>query len=150
MRLRRQFHYGEHDPCFSPQPFDMQTPHLSLLRFPGPGTGDNHMTIWWSIPSEEDFEPIDGHKLSPNPLGYLPKAHIDILKSMSDLLTLSNMKMVTNLKVKEYCSRLHYLFTHLSTLATFSEALMVFCLIQRNCLELDGTSTMGHIGEGRL
>lgn len=135
IRLRRQFHYGEHDPCLSPQPFDLRVPHLILLRFPG--GGDNSTTIWWTVPSELEFEPIDGHKLSSEPLGFLPKHYVDTLKSMSDSLVPSDAKSTTDSKVKEYRSRIRYLFTRLSTPSTYPEALMVFRLIQRVCLELE-------------
>lgn len=57
IRLRRDFHYGEHDPLYMPQPFNEATAHLACIPFPG--TGAN--TIYWSFPDEASFEPIAGH-----------------------------------------------------------------------------------------
>lgn len=76
VRLRRQLHYGEHNILLNAQPINHTLPHHALIRFPGPG----HATdIFWALPSEDDFEPIDGQKLSGTPLGHLSSTLIEQL-----------------------------------------------------------------------
>ncbi|KAJ3722268.1 hypothetical protein C8R42DRAFT_641697 [Lentinula raphanica] len=68
--LRQQMHYGEHDPCLVAQPFSSQMPWLSVIQYP---YADGYTSaIPWVLPVEEEFEPIDGHKLAENPLGTIP------------------------------------------------------------------------------
>lgn len=152
IRLRRDFHYREHDPLFMPQPFHQSTPHLMCIRFPG--TGDN--SIFWLLPTEDLFEPIPGHALSNTPLGRLPIENIKKLNSEFEGMVLcqsspapagapKNAPSPTSLskdtKIKEYSSRFRYLMDRLSSPAIFLEALMLWQIAQRILLELDARIT---------
>lgn len=152
VHLRRDLHYGEHDPCLMPQPFDNDNPHLACLHYPGMGTH----RIFWSLPSKESFEPLPGHNLSDIPLGHLPPIELEQLHgTFMDLKLIldspppayapdgapSSTALNADLKVKEYQSRFHYLFTRLADSAIYSEAAMLWRIAQRNLLELDARIT---------
>lgn len=148
IRMRRQPHFGEHDPCLAPQLFDESTPHLICIPFPG--STDNN--ILWTLPSEIDFEPIEGHKLAEDPIGHLPKHLLDRLSEEYTHIVLAlgardsssskaPVSATNDPKVKEYRSRIHYLLSHLQSPLKFSEALMVWHIIQCNCLELHARIT---------
>ncbi|KAJ3816185.1 hypothetical protein F5880DRAFT_1441561, partial [Lentinula raphanica] len=52
VRLRKQLHFGEHDPNFNPQFFSSSRPYLPLIRIPDL---DDYLKILWYFPSEADF-----------------------------------------------------------------------------------------------
>lgn len=76
MRLRRQLHYGEHDILLNAQPINGTLPHHTLIQFPGAG---NSTYIFWTLPQEDDFEAIEGQKLSGAPLELLSSTLIQQL-----------------------------------------------------------------------
>lgn len=148
--MRRQLHFGEHDPCLAPQLFDERTPHLTCIPFPG--STDNN--ILWMLPSENDFEPIEGHKLAKDPIGHLPQHLLDHLNDEYTRILLglgagardssslkTSVSAANDPKVKEYRSRIRYLLSHLQSPSKFGEALMVWHIVQCNCLELDARIT---------
>ncbi|KAF9064977.1 hypothetical protein BDP27DRAFT_1425270 [Rhodocollybia butyracea] len=69
IRLQRHFNFGEHDPIFMPQPFDLCVTHLALIRKP---SLEGEHKILWALPDKSEFEPIDGFKLTDVPIGHLP------------------------------------------------------------------------------
>lgn len=140
IRLRRQLHYGEHDPCLVPQPFNINARHLSLIRFPG---GDTDTTIFWTYPSELEFEPIDGQRLSDTPLGRIPSSYTDTLNQLFHQLTISSASSTyasdvsNDSSVKDYRRRYRSLVARLQHPATLTEALATWRLAQVNFLELE-------------
>lgn len=149
VRLRRELHYGEHDPCLAPQPFDLSTAHLTVIRFPGsaPSTatpGDGYTTILWARPSETDFEPIAGQTLSENPVGLMSSNLIEQLeKEVEDIYRRlsSPRNPAADPKVKEYRARIRYLLARLRSPSVSSEANMIWSIAQRVALELDARIT---------
>lgn len=135
IRLRHGMYYGEHDPCFTPQPFNFSlAPHLALIPYPG-----SLPTITlWVCPTEDEFEPIAGHRLSPIPLGRFSKELVALLeKEFLDILANSDSKASKgDPKGREYCTRIRILINCLLLPATFPQALMTWRIAQRNCLEL--------------
>lgn len=135
IRLREGLHFGEHDPCFAPQPFNLSlAPYLALIPFPG--TLDHK--IFWVCPTEEEFEPIAGQRLSPVPLGRISESLVTTLeKCYLDMVASPRAAASKNdPKGREYRTRIRILSSRLLSPATFQQALVVWRLIQRNCLEL--------------
>lgn len=135
IRLRLGMHYSEHDPCFAPQPFNFSlAPHLALIPYPG----SLHTITFWVAPTEDEFELIDGHKLSPVPLGRIDENLVSLLeKEFFDMVANPSCSVSKNHpKGKEYATRIRLLLGRLRAPATFQQALMTWRLAQRNCLEL--------------
>ncbi|KAE9389077.1 hypothetical protein BT96DRAFT_1003611 [Gymnopus androsaceus JB14] len=135
IRLCHRLHYGEHDPYSAPQPFNFTlAPHLALIPYPG---SLDTITLW-VCPTDEEFEAIAGHKLSPVPLGHIRRdlvAHLE--KEFFEILAnLDSKASKAHPKGKEYCTRIRILLSRLLSPATFQQALMTWRLAQRNCLEL--------------
>jgi hypothetical protein len=147
IRLRKELHYGEHDPCFSPQPFHEETPHLPLIPFPGSSEGATD--VLWVIPSEDDFEPIAGQTFSPTPVGLISKNCIDQLDV--ELTRISNRTSIpprpsssstgeddhanprqpsTDHKVQTYRTRIRYLLQRLWAPSVYNEAVMMWRIAQ--------------------
>lgn len=147
--LHQALHYGKHDPCYMPQPFNELTPHLLCIPFPGTGCT---MTVWL-LPSEESFEAELGHQLSQNPLGHLPNTFVDQLSDTYGLTVLhltahssgpdapSPVSINSDSKVKEYQAHFRYLLSQLNSPATYSEAIMTWQIAQQILLELDARIT---------
>lgn len=145
IRLRRDLHYGEHDPLLMPQLYNSSIPHLSCI--PLASAADN--TIMWRLPSEDDFEPIDGHKLSAIPLGLFTKTLVghlsheyhNVLSGIDSQPNTNNIacpSLSADSKIKDYRSRARYLLNQLACPATFKRARMTWRIAQRVCLELAG------------
>lgn len=140
IRLRQQLHYGEHDPCLVPQPFNINARHLSLIHFPG---GDTDTTIFWTYPSALEFEPIDGQRLSDTPLGRIPLSYTDTLNQLFHQLTISSAsstyasEVSNDSSLKDYRRWYRSLVAQLQHPATLTEALATWCLAQVNFLELE-------------
>ncbi|KAE9387635.1 hypothetical protein BT96DRAFT_1004919 [Gymnopus androsaceus JB14] len=135
IRLHHGLHYGKHDPCFAPQPFNFTlAPHLALIPYPG---SLDTITLW-VCPMDEESEAIAGHKLSLVPLGHIRRdlvAHLE--KEFFKILANPDSKASkAHPKGKEYCMCIRILLSHLLSPATFQQALMTWRLAQRNCLEL--------------
>ncbi|KAJ3751683.1 hypothetical protein EV360DRAFT_89480 [Lentinula raphanica] len=128
--LRQQMHYGEHDPCLVAQPFSSQMPWLSVIQYPY--TDGYASAIPWVLPVEEEFEPIDGHKLAENPLGTIP-VHYTHRPSIAS----QSSEPVYKKRMNDYSSRLRYLLTKLASPLLFDEAIHCWVTAQRNLLELE-------------
>lgn len=148
IRLRRDLHYGEHDPLFVPQVYHPSTPHLICI--PLAGTTDSN--IMWFLPSEDDFEPIDGHKLSTIPLGLLRHTLVDAfsdehhriilrMDTHSSATSSSHPSLSSDPKIKDYRARGRYLLNRLACPMTFNQVRMVWRIAQRVSLELDARIT---------
>ncbi|KAJ3833072.1 hypothetical protein F5878DRAFT_665976 [Lentinula raphanica] len=166
VRLRKQLHFGEHDPNFNPQFFSSSRPYLPLIRIPDL---DDYLKILWYFPSEADFEPIDGFKMASVPIGRFPKIQLEALEhalvtiytriddakfasssSSSDSLLPTPTPALSTIasslrshpKLKEYQGRIRYLLSQLTTAAApYSESLMIWCICQRNLLQMDAFIT---------
>lgn len=140
IRLREGLHFGEHDPCFSPQLFNLSlAPHLALIPFPG--TLEHN--IFWVSPTEDQFEPIPGQCLSPVPLGRITEPLMTMLeRCYLDMVAAPKALAAKNdSKGREYRTRIRILSSRLLSPATYQQAVMVWRLIQRNCLELHALIT---------
>ncbi|KAJ3766647.1 hypothetical protein FB446DRAFT_849579 [Lentinula raphanica] len=160
IRLRKHLHYGQHDPLLMPQPFSIKTPHLPLIRRPD-STSD--LRILWARPEEDQFDAIDGFKLSAQPIGLLlgpmvdalEHAYFEIIERMSSWAIASASSSSgtsssstppqssrTDVQVKSYRGQISYLLGHLRSIpSSFSESRMIFAMCQRCCLELDARIT---------
>ncbi|KAJ3831956.1 hypothetical protein F5878DRAFT_667016, partial [Lentinula raphanica] len=141
--------------------------NISWIRTPDIS---DYLNILWHLPSEADFEPIDGFKLASVPIGRFPKIQLEALEhalvtiytrindakfasstfsaSPSDFATPSptpstpSSNLGSHPKVKEYQSRIRYLLSQLATAAApYSESLMIWCICQRNLLQMDAFIT---------
>lgn len=159
VRLRKDYHYGEHDPILMPQFLNTSVLFLALIRLPDTNPPFH---ILWIKPGEDEFIPIKGFKLALLPIGRLQKELVEALErpylqlyrsvndtrpSSSDPSTSSNLSSASSslrsdTKFKDYCGRIRFLLAHLSTaVIPFSEAIMAWCICQRNILELDAYIT---------
>lgn len=95
------------------------------------------------MPTELEFEPIDGQRLSETPLGRIPSHYTDRLNDQFHLLSISSSTapLVASInddaRVKDYRRRFRSLVGHLQGPATLTEALMTWRLAQVNYLELE-------------
>ncbi|KAF9026989.1 hypothetical protein BDP27DRAFT_1376103 [Rhodocollybia butyracea] len=153
VRLRRNYHYGEHDPLLMPQYLDPRVIYLSLIRLPD---AEPPFHILWRRPEEDEFEVMDGFKLAELPIGRLQKEFVEALErayhqlyhSVNDARPSSSSdtpatpSLRSDSKFKDYCGRIRFLLAHLTTaVLPFSEALMCSCVCQRNILEMDAYIT---------
>lgn len=135
IRLREGFHFGEHDPCFALQPFNLSlAPYLALIPF----LGTLEHKILWVCPTEEEFEPITGQRLLPVPLGRISESLVTVLeKCYLDMVASPRAAASQNdAKGREYRTCIRILSSHLLSPSTFQQAVIVWRLIQHNCLEL--------------
>ncbi|KAF9038395.1 hypothetical protein BDP27DRAFT_1435480 [Rhodocollybia butyracea] len=139
VRLRRQLHYGEHDILLNAQPINHTLPHHALIRFPGPG----HATdIFWALPSEDDFEPIDGQKLSGTPLGHLSSTLIkQLYTEFTNLFSSPRSPSFTNDPEIKTFPRVRHLFSQLSVPSLFQQAVMRWRIAQHMILLIDARIT---------
>jgi hypothetical protein len=123
VRLRKQLHYGEHDMLLNAQPINHTLPHHALIRFPGSG---NSTHVFWALLQEDDFEPIDGQRLSGAPLGRFSSILIEQLHTkFMNLFTLSAAPRYANdIEIKTLRPRICHLFTQLSVPSLFEQAIM--------------------------
>ncbi|KAF9075532.1 hypothetical protein BDP27DRAFT_1038908 [Rhodocollybia butyracea] len=168
VRLRRDLNLGEHDPNLNPQFFNMPTAYLALIRQPNLG---DILSVFWQVPSEVDFEPLDGFKLAAVPLGRFAQMWLDALdhacttvflrindsrpssstnsESTSSYLVStpaptpsSPSSLRSHPKIKAYMGRIRSLLAQLSSAAaTYTESLMIWCICQRNVLQMDAFIT---------
>lgn len=134
IRLRKQLHFGEHNPSLCPQPFNIHTAHLTLIQFPGPS--EFVSDILWRTPGGDEFELITGHTLSNFPLGRIPSKYLMLLEAEYNTLP-AHSNIIADLKIRDYCCTIRQMLDRLASPATFTEALMTWCLAQQNCLELE-------------
>ncbi|KAF9069383.1 hypothetical protein BDP27DRAFT_1421018 [Rhodocollybia butyracea] len=133
VRLRRQLHYGEHNILLNAQPINGTLPHHTLIRFPGAG---NSTYIFWTLPQEDDFEAIEGQKLSGAPLGLLSSMLIQQLYTeFMNLFTSSFLpSFANNPEIKLLCPRICHLFSQLSVPSLYEQATMRWHIAQRMIL----------------
>lgn len=148
IRMRKQFHYGEHDPNLVAQPFNEQIPYLCLI--PYPYTTDATNTTVWYMPQESTFEPIDGHRLSQDPLGLLPDNDVRLLEMQFHDLTTSfsqlppsqiSVSSAQSSRMKDYKTRIRFLINRLRTPMLWAEAIQCWVFAQRCNLELKALQT---------
>ncbi|KAF9060619.1 hypothetical protein BDP27DRAFT_1429844 [Rhodocollybia butyracea] len=132
VRLRRDLHFGEHDPCLSPQPFHEETLHLPLIPFPGLSEGGTK--VLWVLPSEDDFEPMADVEITRILSRTLIPPHPSSLSTTDDV---APCQPSSDPKVRAYRARLHYLLQHLWAPAVYGEAAMMWRIAQCVGLELD-------------
>lgn len=112
----------------------IHTPHLALIPFAGGSHSSS--SIFWTLPSEDEFEPIDGHKLSHTPLGRIPSHYLNQLEVQYNALP-AHSNLNADPKIRDYRRTFRQLVDRLNSPATFIEALMAWRIAQRNCLELE-------------
>ncbi|KAF9069384.1 hypothetical protein BDP27DRAFT_1520119 [Rhodocollybia butyracea] len=128
VRLRKQLHYGEHDFLLNPQPIISTLPHHALIRYPGAG---NDTYIFWALPQEDDFEPIEGQRLSGAPLGHISSMFIEQLYA-------EYMKLFSSSASPKFATDL---FLQLSVPSLFTQALMRWRIAQRMILLIEARIT---------
>ncbi|KAJ3816452.1 hypothetical protein F5880DRAFT_1512651, partial [Lentinula raphanica] len=160
IRMRKDLHYGQHDPLLMPQPFSLKTPHLPLIRRPD-STSD--LNILCARPEEHQFDAIDGFKLAAQPIGHLLGPMVDALEhayfkiiermaswalapapstSYTSSSSTPPLSSRSDPQVKSYRGQVSYLLGHLRTIpSSFLETRMIFAMCQRCCLELDARIT---------
>lgn len=153
IRLRRDFHYGKHDPLFVPQLYNSLIPHLMCI--PLAGTIDSN--IMWYLPSDKEFEAIPGHKLSSVPLDLIIPTLVEHLSNEYHCFVLQftssdtvRPSISTDAKIRDYHSRMNYLLNRLACPTTFNQARMVWRIAQRVALELHGRITWLSQIDGRF
>lgn len=148
IRMRQQLHYGEHDPSLVAQPFNEETGYLCLIPYPLSSNITNNSP--WVFLSDADFVPIDGHKLSQNPLGLVAESYIQDLQlyyhglstSFSQLAP-SQMSLSSSqrLRMKDYKDRIRFLLGRLRTAMLWEEAIHCWVGAQHCTLELEALQT---------
>ncbi|KAF9059920.1 hypothetical protein BDP27DRAFT_1430714 [Rhodocollybia butyracea] len=133
VHLRCQLHYGEHDMLLNAQPFNDNLPFHSLICYPGAG---NDTYIFWALPSEDDFEPIDGQRLSGAPLGHLSptmiqELHAEFLKLFSSS---ASPRFVNDPDIQTLRPRVHHLLSQLTIPSLFEQAVMRWRIAQQMIL----------------
>lgn len=151
IRMLRDWHFGEDDPLFHPQPFNTRTPHLALIRHPS--SFSSAETMLWFIPANEKghFDPVDidgpssGLGTIHPPFRQVLKGiyqemvkrhHAELQKAQSHHMTLRN-----DASCNDYLARLKFLFARLELPASYDETIIIFCLTQRVLLEFDARLT---------
>lgn len=149
--MLRDYHFGADDPLFHPQPFDIRTPHLALIRHPSNISSAESML--WFIPLNEKghFDPVavDGPSSG---LGMIHLPFLQVLKGIyQDVVkryrqeaqqTTSYQASITDdASTKDYLARLKFLFVRLGMPASYDESVVVWCLTQRVLLELEARLT---------
>lgn len=144
IRMCQQLHYGKHDPCLVAQPFNEEVAYLCLIPYPL----SSHVVSMapWFLPSESDFEPIEGHKLSQNPLGLITELHVDDLEFYYHSLSTTfsqlapsqmSISSAKRSRLNDYKNRICFLLSRLRTPMLWDEAIHCWVVAQRNALELE-------------
>ncbi|KAF9062004.1 hypothetical protein BDP27DRAFT_1428352 [Rhodocollybia butyracea] len=133
VRLRHQLHYSEHDMLLNAQPFNDNLPFHSLICYPGAG---NDTYIFWALLSEDDFEPIDGQRLSGAPLGHLSPTMIqelppEFLKLFSSS---ASPRFVNDPDIRTLRPRVCHLLSRLTIQSLFEQAVMRWRIAQQMIL----------------
>ncbi|KAF9062881.1 hypothetical protein BDP27DRAFT_1406083 [Rhodocollybia butyracea] len=138
--LRKQLHYGEHDFLLNPQPIISTLPHHALICYPGAG---NDTYIFWALPQEDDFEAIEGQRLSGAPLGHISSMFIEQLyaECMKLFSSSASPKFATDPEIKTLRPRVCHLFSQLSVPSLFMQALMRWRIAQRMILLIEARIT---------
>ncbi|KAK1234307.1 hypothetical protein PQX77_002490 [Marasmius sp. AFHP31] len=149
IRLRQNYHFGEDDPLYFPQPFSHQTPHLAVIPFPTSDPSNPHSFAWRILQKDTDFVPVDldnpvqGLGRLSNTVRLQMRTSVDKIVSTASSLGLPGSLSPENIKrykedryVRTYLFSLKFLVARAATLASFREVCMSFALCQRAYLEL--------------
>ncbi len=153
IRMRKEYHFGEHDPCFTPQPFNSRTSHLTCLQFPQ-SVNVGFSEFMWFLPRPDDFTLInsnvssvclgvirqDLHNVLSNQFLKIKK-HVSAVLNSSAEGTDSNKRIKGDTKLWDYWARIQYLLGRMSAPSTYEEAAMTWRLTQRLCLKFDARLT---------
>ncbi|KAK1215779.1 hypothetical protein PQX77_021589 [Marasmius sp. AFHP31] len=149
--MRKDFHFGEEDPLFFPQPYTAGIGHLSVIPMRTSEASNPHSAAW-TIPSHSDFEPAPSADPSRG-LGMLSlairrplQACFDSMVQRISTITLDEMvkdpSQRSNLRndplTTRYIFTIKFLLARLKSLSSYREAAMTFSLCQRAYLELTG------------
>ncbi|KAK1219196.1 hypothetical protein PQX77_018092, partial [Marasmius sp. AFHP31] len=148
IRFRRDFHFGEEDPVYFPQPFSHRIAHLAVIPHPSLDPLHKH-AIAWRVLTPEDFVPLRAGDSSGG-LGLIRefirndmKRAVDTIVgkvsalSASGVLSAADQELWKNDKyARQYMFGLKCLLARLSGPATFKESTMSFALCQRAYIEL--------------
>ncbi|KAE9382439.1 hypothetical protein BT96DRAFT_952183, partial [Gymnopus androsaceus JB14] len=102
------------------------------------------------MPQESTFEPIDGHRLSQDPLGLLPDNDVRLLEMQFHDLTTSfsqlppsqiSVSSAQSSRMKDYKTRIRFLINRLRTPMLWAEAIQCWVFAQRCNLELKALQT---------
>ena len=150
VRMLNDFHFGEDDPIYHPQPFDSRIPHLAFIRHPSDFAEQYRML--WFLPSNcpEHFEVPNASNPS---LGRINHIFRDVLKGIflqtkkryseartaqKTVAPVAGEKGVEeDVFITDYMSRLKGLFNRLDLLMSFDDAVHSWCFAQRLLLEYD-------------
>ncbi|KAK1233859.1 hypothetical protein PQX77_002961 [Marasmius sp. AFHP31] len=150
VRLRRDYHFGEEDPIFFPQPFSHLTPHLAVIPYPTSDLSNEH-SFAWRVPIPDDFtpvnlnDPVNGLGRLSEPIRSAMKTAVDKVMSRASRLGSSststlNSKDLKRYKddkfVRTYMFTLKFFVSRTASLASCEETFMSFALCQRAYLEL--------------
>ncbi|KAF8880246.1 hypothetical protein CPB85DRAFT_1443014 [Mucidula mucida] len=131
-----EYHFGEHDPCFTPQPFNLCTPHLTCLQFPQ-SVNVGFSEFIWFLPRPDDFTLIDSN-ISSVCLGVIHqdlcnvlsdqflkiKKHVSAVLNSSAEGTNSNKCIKGDTKSWDYRAHIQYLLGQMSAPSTYEKAAM--------------------------
>ncbi|KAL0573802.1 hypothetical protein V5O48_008147 [Marasmius crinis-equi] len=146
IRMRKDWHFGEEDPVYFPQPFSTRVGHLACIPNPSTDISNPHR-IAWQVPSAGDFIPFSpsstaqGLGLISNQLASKMKAAADaavyrVYLEAKDSTTETVESFKKDLFLRNYTFSLKYLCARLQSPASLQEVFMTFSLCQHVYLEL--------------
>ena len=150
VRMLNDFHFGDNDPIYNPQPFDSRIPHLAFIRHPSNFEEQYH--ILWLLPSNrpEHFETPSSSNTSLRRINHTFR---EVLKAI--FLQTKNRysearasqkaippaaddrRLEEDVFVVDYMSRLKALFNRLDLLMSFDDAIHLWCFAQHLLLEYE-------------
>ncbi|KAK1234652.1 hypothetical protein PQX77_002145 [Marasmius sp. AFHP31] len=149
IRMRRDFHFGEEDPLFFPQPYIPGIGYLSVIPFPTSDLTSPHSAAW-RIAQPLDFVRVPSNDPSRG-LGTLSdEIRLSIQKAFDKLaerivnISIDDRSKAesekSNVKndqpIMRYLFRIKYLLSRLKSLSSYREAVLTFSSCQRAYLEL--------------
>ncbi|KAK1227008.1 hypothetical protein PQX77_009970 [Marasmius sp. AFHP31] len=149
IRMRRDFHFGEEDPLFFPQPYIPGIGYLSVIPFPTSDSTSPHSAAWRTA-GPSDFVQVPSNDPSRG-LGTLSdEIRLSIQKAFDKLAErIVNTSIDDRSKAESekanvkndqlttrYLYRIKYLLSRLRSLSSYREAVLTFSSCQRAYLEL--------------
>ncbi|KAJ3978883.1 hypothetical protein F5890DRAFT_1559526, partial [Lentinula detonsa] len=141
VRLRKDNHFGQHDPLFFPQPFVPSQAHLALIRAPSADTS-HKWALAWKLPTESDFEPVDVDCIAKG-LGLLTNTLYSDLAALAGIVRgrLASCKEYTRDDPDVYLLfaslQIQRLLDQLKVVSPLKDIFLRVAVLQRNILELD-------------
>ncbi|KAK1216699.1 hypothetical protein PQX77_020662 [Marasmius sp. AFHP31] len=147
--MRRDFHFGEEDPLFFPQPYIPGIGYLSVIPFPTSDSTSPHSAAWRTA-ELSDFVRVPSNNPSRG-LGTLSnEIRLSIQKAFDKLaerivnISIDNRSKAESEKLNvkndelttRYLFRIKYLLSCLKSLSSYQEATLTFSSCQRAYLEL--------------